>query len=100
MSTLCHNISVRRKKPKSQYHHGNLRAALIEGGLELIERKGIDALTLREIGKQLGVSRTAPYKHFKDKAALLSAISEAGFIEVGNTIEEARQSAPDGFAAQ
>jgi AcrR family transcriptional regulator len=100
LSTLCDNRFVRSKKPKNQYHHGNLRAALIEGGLKLIERKGVDALTLREIGKQLGVSRTAAYKHFKDKDALLFAISEAGFIEFGNVVEAARKEAGDGFAAQ
>jgi AcrR family transcriptional regulator len=100
LSTLWHNSSVRNRKPKTRYHHGNLRAALIECGLELIEQKGVHALTLREIGKQLGVSRTAAYKHFKDKAALLFAISEAGFIEFGNVVETARKEAGDGFAAQ
>jgi len=60
------------------YHHGNLRAALIQCGLELMERDGIHALTLRAIGEQLGVSRSAAYRHFKDKEALLSAIYEAG----------------------
>jgi AcrR family transcriptional regulator len=91
---------VRRRKPKTKYHHGNLRAALIQCGLELIERKGIHALTLREIGKQLGVSGSAPYRHFKDKAALLSAIGEAGFVEFGNVVEACRKDAGEGFAAQ
>jgi AcrR family transcriptional regulator len=97
---LCKNSFVRRKKPKTKYHHGNLRAALIQCGLELIEQKGIHALTLREIGKQLGVSRSAAYRHFKDKAALLSAISEAGFVEFGNVVQAARKDAGEGFAAQ
>ena len=88
------------RKPKTRYHHGNLRAALIECGLELIERKGVHALTLREIGKQLGVSRSAVYRHFKDKANLLFAISEAGFIEFDNVVEAARKGAGEGFAAQ
>ncbi len=100
MSTLCENGFVKGKKPKTRYHHGNLRAALIECGLELIQRKGIHALTLREIGKQLGVSRSAAYRHFKDKATLLSAISEAGFLEFGNLMEAARTEAGDDFAAQ
>ena len=86
--------------PKTRYHHGNLRAALIQCGLELIERKGIHALTLREIGKQLGVSRSAAYRHYKDKAALLTAISEAGFVEFGNLVEAARKDAAEGFAVQ
>jgi len=91
---------MQRKKPRGKYHHGDLRAALIEGGLELIERKGIHALTLREIGKRLGVSRSAAYRHFKDKADLLFAISEAGFIEFGNVVEAARKEAGEGFAEQ
>jgi AcrR family transcriptional regulator len=90
---------VTRTKQKEAYHHGNLRAALIECGLELIEKKGIRALTLREIGKRLGVSRSAAYGHFKDKAALLSAISQAGFTEFENALEAAQKGAV-GFAAQ
>jgi AcrR family transcriptional regulator len=91
---------VKRRKPKTKYHHGNLRAALIQCGLELIERKGIHAVTLREIGKQLGVSRSAPYRHFRDKAAFLSAIGEAGFVEFGNVMEACRKDAGRGFAGQ
>ena len=96
----CETGFVIRRKPKNRHHHGNLRAALIECGLALIQRKGIHALTLREIGQRLGVSRSAAYRHFQDKAALLFAISEAGFIEFGNVVEAARKEAGDGFAAQ
>ena len=95
-----YNYFVSISKPKTTYHHGNLRAALIERGLELIEQQGTHALTLREIGKQLGVSRSAAYRHFKDKAALLSAIARAGFVEFGKLVREARKEAGDGFAAQ
>ena len=73
VNTLCETNFVRRRN-KPRYHHGNLRSALIECGLELIDEKGIRALTLREIGSRLGVSRSAAYRHFKDKAALLSAM--------------------------
>jgi AcrR family transcriptional regulator len=104
----CQDIGVstrkrnKAKKPEARptYHHGNLRAALIQGGLELIEEKGIRALTLREIGDRLGVSRSAPYRHFNDKTDLLSAISQAGFIVFGNVIAKAKNSAGSGFAAQ
>jgi len=88
------------KKTKKLYHHGNLRAALIQCGLELIEKKGVHALTLREIGSQIGVSRSAAYRHFKDKAALLSAIVDAGFAEFGNVVQAAKDAAGEGFAAQ
>jgi AcrR family transcriptional regulator len=76
------------------YHHGNLRAALIETGLKLIEEKGVKALTLREIGSCAGVSRMAAYRHFADKADLLGAISEAGFSQFADALEDARRKAP------
>src|SRR5262249_43960562 len=99
LSTLfCDNDFLKRKKPA--YHHGNLRASLIDSGLQLIEETGIRGLTLREIGTRLNVSRSAAYRHFKDKAALLDAIREAGFIEFGNALEEAKASAGAGFDHQ
>jgi AcrR family transcriptional regulator len=48
----CNNIRMQLKKRKADYHHGNLRAALIQCGIKLIEEKGIPALSLREIGKR------------------------------------------------
>ena len=90
---------VKLKKRKTDYHHGNLRPALIQEGLRLIEHKGIGALTMREIGKRLGVSRTASYAHFKDKAALLAAIRDAGFTEFEKDLKAAKDSA-EGFAAR
>jgi AcrR family transcriptional regulator len=92
VNIICQNFFL--------YHHGNLRAALIEAGLELITEKGPLALTLREIGSRLGVSRTAAYRHFADKTALLNAIREAGFIEFGNVLEQAREQAGPKFAAR
>ena len=85
-------------RKRRAYHHGNLRAALIDAGLELIEAKGIEALTLREIGARLGVSRSAAYRHFADKAHLLGEICEAGFTQFADALEQARDSAGDQFA--
>jgi AcrR family transcriptional regulator len=59
----------------------------------LIEKKGIPALSLCEIGKWLRVSRTAAYAHFPDKTALLAAIRETGFIEFGKALEAAKTGA-------
>jgi AcrR family transcriptional regulator len=78
---------------KKNYHHGNLRAALIQAGLELIAQKGVRALTLREIGAQVGVSRMAAYRHFADKAKLLAAIREAGFEKFASALENGRDAA-------
>jgi AcrR family transcriptional regulator len=61
------------------YHHGNLRRALLDHALVMIRRGGADALTLREIGAGVGVSRSALYRHFADKRALLAAVATEGF---------------------
>jgi AcrR family transcriptional regulator len=61
------------------YHHGNLRRALLDEALATIRAEGVDALTLREIGARAGVSRTALYRHFADKRALLAAVATEGF---------------------
>ena len=67
------------RKPRRPYHHGNLRRALLDEALATIRAEGVDGLTLREIGARLGVSRTALYRHFADKRALLSAVATEGF---------------------
>jgi AcrR family transcriptional regulator len=67
------------RKPRRRYHHGNLRRALLDEALATIRAEGVDAVTLREIGARLGVSRTALYRHFADKRALLAAVSTEGF---------------------
>jgi AcrR family transcriptional regulator len=65
-----------RERP---YHHGNLRRALLDEALATIAAEGVDGLTLREIGARVGVSRTALYRHFADKRALLAAVATEGF---------------------
>jgi AcrR family transcriptional regulator len=67
------------KKPRNRYHHGNLRRALLDEALAMIRSDGVSGLTLREIGTRLGVSRTALYRHFADKGALLEAVATDGF---------------------
>jgi len=67
------------RKPNRPYHHGNLRRGLLDEALATIRAEGVDGLTLREIGARLGVSRTALYRHFADKRALLAAVATEGF---------------------
>jgi AcrR family transcriptional regulator len=67
------------RKPARPYHHGNLRRALLDEALATIRVDGVDGLTLREIGARVGVSRTALYRHFADKRALLAAVATEGF---------------------
>jgi len=68
-----------RRKPRDRYHHGDLRRALLDEALRTIQDDGVEALTLRTIGLALGVSRTALYRHFADKRALLSVVATEGF---------------------
>jgi AcrR family transcriptional regulator len=68
-----------RKKRAGQYHHGDLRRALIDQALRTIDADGVEALTLRGVGEALGVSRTALYRHFSDKRALVAAVAREGF---------------------
>lgn len=61
---------------KNNYHHGNLRQALIDAGIKVINESGEDALSLRRVAASCGVSHAAPYAHFPDKESLLDAIKE------------------------
>jgi AcrR family transcriptional regulator len=63
----------------NNYHHGNLQSALIETALKLMEERGGCQFTLREVARIAGVTHTAPYRHFADKASLLSELAKLGF---------------------
>jgi AcrR family transcriptional regulator len=69
---------IERQKPKP-YHHGDLRNALIQAGLELLAEGGAQELDLRKVARRAGVSHAAPYRHFANKQALIAAINEEGF---------------------
>jgi AcrR family transcriptional regulator len=77
------------KKPRDQYHHGDLRRALVQAAVRTIQKHGFDALTLRAVGDELGVSRSALYRHFADKAALLTAVASEGFRMLEVALREA-----------
>lgn len=62
---------------KTGYHHGDLRAALIDAGLQLTRAGGPEALTIREATRRVGVSPNAAYRHFADREALLTAVATA-----------------------
>jgi len=64
---------------KQTYHHGALRSALLEAAREAIDHAGSEAVSLRGLAEQLGVSRAAPYRHFADREALLATVAAGGF---------------------
>jgi AcrR family transcriptional regulator len=65
---------------KRPYHHGDLRSALIRAALSLIAEHGVQGLALSDAARLAGVSVAAPYRHFKDKEALLAQIAGEGFV--------------------
>lgn len=75
--------------PRRSYHHGNLREALLQGALRAIAELGPAAFTLREVARRAGVSHNAPYRHFRDKDALLAAVATEGFRELTRAMRDA-----------
>lgn len=70
---------MKKNVSKNTYHHGDLRASLLQAATDMLAETGIENLSLRKLADRVGVSRTAPYHHFKDKNELLCAIAEEGF---------------------
>lgn len=68
-----------KTRPRRPYHHGDLRQALVDAAIELLRKSGPDALTLRGAARAAGVSQAAPYRHFKDRKALVAAVADDGF---------------------
>lgn len=84
---------------RSSYHHGNLKNALIQAGVEILAEEGVAGLSLRKVAKQAGVSHAAPYAHFADKQALIAAISTEGFKQLSARIEAVRLALTDSPSA-
>jgi AcrR family transcriptional regulator len=74
-----------------KYHHGDLKNALIEAGIEILSKEGIGAFSLRKVAQKAGVSHAAPYAHFADKQALIAAISTEGYRMLYEKLETAIQ---------
>ncbi|KAA0021370.1 TetR/AcrR family transcriptional regulator [Antrihabitans cavernicola] len=86
---------------KTTYHHGDLPSALVRAAIELLEEGGATALSLRAVARHAGVSTAAPYRHFPDRNALLSAVAAVGYQELGADLIAASPSpsTPDDLAA-
>lgn len=74
---------------RDSYHHGNLRQALVEATVSLIEDKGPMAFTLAEAARQAGVSAAAPYRHFAGREQLLEEVARQGFLDFAGRLESA-----------
>lgn len=99
MSEDDNSVNIGRR---ATYHHGDLRAALVEAGLAMLTEKPVEEISLREIARRVGVSATAVYRHFPDKQALLSAMAHEGMEALGRAQRVAHEAAGGGgtgFAA-
>lgn len=75
------------KNGQRQYHHGNLRQTLIEAAVEVLATEPLETFSLRRLAKAAGVSHNAPYMHFPDKEALLTAVADEGFRKLSSEIQ-------------
>ena len=76
------------RKAADAYQHGDLREALVDAGLKLLAEGGVKALSLRAAAQLAGVSHAAPYRHYRDKDALVAAIAERGFRQLTASMRE------------
>ena len=84
------------RRGKRGYHHGNLREALVQAALSLIGERGSEGVTLAEAARMAGVSAAAPYRHFKDREALMAAVAGEGYAKFADALEKAwHDGAPD-----
>lgn len=85
---------------RTSYHHGDLRAALVQAAREALESGGPEAVSLRDLAKTLGVSTAAPYRHFKDRRALLSEVAAQGFARLCQDYARVAAEIPDPLTGQ
>lgn len=83
------------QQPRSSYHHGDLRRALLAAARRLIQRSGAGRVSLRAIAREAGVSHAAPYHHFADRDALLAALAATGFDALREAMERRSEGALD-----
>lgn len=86
------NSAKTRAKAKN-YHHGDLRSALIDAAMRIVENEGVSGLSLRAVAKDVNVSSAAPYHHFKDKQDLLGAMVAVGLRRFNRALTRSAKNA-------
>ncbi|MGI9295687.1 MAG: TetR/AcrR family transcriptional regulator [Pseudomonadales bacterium] len=84
-----------KSNQQGAYHHGNLRQELLAAARRDLREKGKENLSLRALAREIGVSQTAPYRHFGDKPALLAALAAQGFTDLTARTRQALETAGD-----
>jgi AcrR family transcriptional regulator len=88
-------VAYYARMPSKNYHHGDLKNALIQTGVEILAKEGVSRLSLRKVAQRAGVSHNAPYSHFPDKQSLIAAISTEGFKRLYNELDTSISSYPN-----
>ncbi|PXX02291.1 TetR/AcrR family transcriptional regulator [Mycolicibacterium moriokaense] len=85
----------------ARYHHGDLRAACLRAAMELLEQDGAGGLSVRAVARHAGVSPGAPYRHYADRDALVSAVAAEGYRQLAGKLSAAHPSpsTPEDLAA-
>jgi AcrR family transcriptional regulator len=84
-----YGMTKRPSRATSPYHHGDLKSAVLEAAEKILERDGLQELTLRAVARAVGVSHTAPKNHFGDLMGLLSELAAVGYLRYGAALAEA-----------
>lgn len=96
MTADGNSVNMAPALSRDAYHHGDLRSALIDAGMEALALDSADSLSLRALAREVGVSATAVYRHFPDKDALMRALASAGLDRMGQQQADAARAAAGG----
>jgi AcrR family transcriptional regulator len=86
---------AKRPSPRRSYHHGDLRQALLDAAVQLVEARGLDAVSVREVAKMAGVSPGAPFRHFHSRTALLTGVAEQAMEGLESAIDRSLHAAAE-----
>ncbi|MFF3249267.1 TetR/AcrR family transcriptional regulator [Streptomyces sp. NPDC002870] len=81
--------------PRTSYHHGALRQALIDGAREILAEQGHEQFSLNEVARRVGVSTSAPYRHFANRDELLTEVAAQGYATLHRSLEQTAASTTD-----
>src|SRR5438067_145737 len=88
------------RRERDRYHHCNLRESLIEAALQFISERGPSGFAFADLARAAGVSAAAPYRHFRDRNALIAEIARRGYETLGDALDRAwNEGRPDPIAA-
>jgi AcrR family transcriptional regulator len=86
-----------KRKPRGQFHHGDLREQVLLAAREMLEKKGIHAFSMKELATRLGVTEPAIYRHFEGREALVGEVALRGALEFSDALERATLGVDDPF---